>query len=252
MSDKTNPFNLLKRRLFTLLELLVALGLMLIILMSLGFFYYELEMINAEGDKLQKQSFRQRYLENRLANVLPHANAIDGYVQPGTKKTDSLFFTSKEAGPGIKPGSPNLIFTFDNGINYEKLLSNLVIGRLYLDEAGNLTLAVWPLPSRWPKVGLPQVKQEVLMEQVESIQFAFYVPPDPATEDQIRSKPIQGKAQYMEPEPKGSWITDWRTEYHRLPAMIRLIVTYREGDSEKTATYAFPFPNYKELIIYTD
>lgn len=243
------------KRPVTLLEVLISLALTVIILTTLTFFYRQVGIIGVEVDHVIADNFRMRYVETRLARIFPKI------VAANDKKKDFVFFSVGDEGV-TKPGSESLIFTFDNAISLDKDVSNHALGRIYLDNDGNLMLAYWPSPKRWENGTLPEMKKEVLMEGVENVRFEFYIPPEKSakpvnepnpptktpTKTQEKEKPdaVDNKPK---PEPRGDWRRQsWLKEYESLPAMIRMIVTMPKD--QKAMVFAFPIANGKDHVIY--
>lgn len=161
------------RRCFTLLELLISLALTVVLLSTLTYFYLQVSLLEKETEKVQKENFTLRYLETRLNKILPNSLAEHDI------KKEFLFFTSGDLQGLLAPQNPSLVFLFDNGVSLDPKRANRVLGRLYLDRDRNLTLATWPLPSKWEKeANAPSVQREILMTQIESISFQFFVPPE--------------------------------------------------------------------------
>jgi hypothetical protein len=225
---------IIKRRSFTLLETLIAISLTVIILGALTYFYSQVVSLQRKSDRLQVESFKNRYLEYRLLKVIPQT------VNPDN---ENYFFTYTELGGGFKPGSSRaLVFTFDNGIKIEKEFSNKVLGLLYLDQDGKLSLATWPSPDRWEDGIVPPMKNEILRENVLGFKMQFFVPPDKKWEgEKLPSKQLE-----VNPSPAGAWIDEWSDDYKQLPGMIRLEVKLRTG----VEYYVFPFPNTARQIIF--
>lgn len=248
----------------TLLETLIALGITMLVLSTLTFFYRQIDAINSQVEKVQKESFAMRYVENRLAAVLPNS------VSETDSKKDFFFFTTTSSFTFAKQGSPTLLFTYDNGVKLDKLFSNHVLGRLFLDSENNLCLATWPSPSRWTEGVNPPMKKEVLLEGVKELSFGFFVaperdwqlsesakPPDQkAPPVQQKDKPptasTQGTAQtaptvVVKPTPEGQWLPTWSYEYLQLPAMVRVQVTRLD---ETVRFFVFPLPECQRQVVY--
>ena len=233
----------------TLLEVLIAMALTVIILMTLIFFYRQVVVIGIEVDKVMSENFSRRYVESRLADVLPKA------VSETDPAKDFVFLSIGDEGL-VKPGSQSLIFTFDNRVSLDKDLANHVLGRIYLSKEGSLVLACWPSPKRWDSATLPSLKKEILMEGVDNLTFEFYVAPEKAkkeipTQEQGKKDPAgtPEKDQQQTLEPKGEWRKlPWMTEFNQLPAMIKVIVNIPK--EKKPIVFAFPITNAKEHIIY--
>ncbi len=264
---------------FTLLETLIAVALAVVILTTMMFFYREIDYINNQLEQVQKESFKMRYVESRLASIFPNA------VAPSTNdsKDDFYFYTSSDLGLDTLPGSPaTLVFTFDNGFDSDKLFANRVIGRIFLDSNKRLCLAKWPSPKRWVEGVAPPMKLEVLMEGVDSLTLSFFVAPekkwkldekdedadDDATQTPISQPPkgpptkpqppTTGQAgapattagsnasPKAKPAPEGTWIEQWQNDFQLLPAMVKLQI--KRG--VETETFVFPLPKSTQPIVY--
>lgn len=228
-----------------MLETLIALGITMIILSTLTFFYREIDAVNGQIEKVQNESFKMRYVENRLAAILPNA------ISETDEKKDFFFFTPNANVPFAMPGSPSLLFTFDNGIRLDKNFANHVIGKLYLDNQGRLTLATWPAPERWVEGVNPPMKKEVLLGQVKMFSLAFFVAPDrPWQLNKTSAPPAKNKTPasvVVKPTPEGHWLPNWSSDYQLLPALVKLTVTREDGT---TRVFAFPLPNTQRQVVY--
>lgn len=231
---------MIKRRHFTLIEMLISMALTALILSSLMFFYREITYMNALYDQDQQESFRRRFLENRLSDILPKA------VYEKNEKKDFIFFSQPDFHNTFKNNSPSLIFTFDNGVDRDKNFSNHVLGRIYLDPEGNLTLGMWPSPSRWEEGETPPMKKEILMQDVKNLSFRFFIP------QEREQSPVanNNKNQKVEPAPRLSWVDKWQQNYQQLPAIVEVNITYMQGKKERKLTYAYPLPNVATPIVY--
>lgn len=230
------------RRHATLIEVLIAMTLTILVLTTLMFFYQQVSHINLDIDKVQAEHFNLRYVENRLSEVLPRA------INEKDKRKDFVFFSLNDEGIG-KGGSQSLIFTFDNEVSLDKIFSNHVIGRLYLDKDGRLILAYWPSPKRLEGVNPIPMKKEILFEGAESLAFEFFIPPDKSGEAKL-SKPSESPT----PEPKGDWRRQlWSKDFNRLPAMVKVLIGVKEGKEKNvngTITFVFPLVNVLNPVIY--
>lgn len=272
MSEIGGPMHKTTKRHFTLLETLIALGITMIILSTLTFFYRQIDAINSQVEIVQKSSFRMRYVENRLAAILPNA------VSEADEKKDFFFYTTSSSISYAMQGSPTLLFTYDNGVKLDKLFSNHVLGRLFLDSDGNLCLATWPSPNRWIEGAAPPMKKEVLLERVKELSFGFFVAPDrewqllPSGAKQQTTPPTGtppgqiGKtpsapaatspstptapataAVVVKPTPEGQWQQSWSYDYQQLPAMARVQVTHQDGS---VSMFVFPLPKCQRQVVY--
>src|SRR4029078_4676024 len=94
-----------KKLKFTLLEVLIALGLTLLILSTLMTVYLNTERTSAWWKKEEKEQFTLRFFTHRLTEVFNHL------VESDQKKS---FFLNSESG---------LIFSYDNGASLDRLFS---------------------------------------------------------------------------------------------------------------------------------
>lgn len=248
----------------TLLETLIALGITMLVISTLTFYYRQVDAVNTQLEKVQSQGFRMRYVENRLSQILPQA------ISETDAKKDFFFFTTSSSLAFTQQGSPTLIFAYDNGAKLDKLFSNHVLGRLFLSTDNKLCLATWPSPSRWVEGINPPMKKEVLLEGVKELSFAFFVAPDkdwklsdtgapkqtipdykaaPDTKAASDAKGVSAEpAQIIvKPSPEGQWHPTWSHDYQQLPAMIRLHVALMDGS---TRVFAFPFPKCQRQVVY--
>lgn len=210
-----------RRQMMTFLEVIIAMGLAMLVLTTLIFFYRQINDINSKMEKLEKSAFEQSYIELRLAQVMSQA------VPPNNN--DAFFYTNVNS----------LVLSFMNGVDLDKKFSNLVLGRFYLDKNKNFCLATWPSPKTW-KAGEPiPMKKEVLLSDVDAVSYDFFVPPE-----KDRSRISKGS---ITVEPKATWHKDWSKDYKQLPAMIRIHLTKKGGE---VLTFAYPFPNSPMVIMY--
>lgn len=246
----------IEKRYVSLIEVLIAIVLTIAIMTTLTFFYSQVTEIGAEVDRVNIKNFNMRYIEARLADILPKA------VGEKNKEKDFVFFSIGDEGL-TKPGSQSLIFTFDNEVSLAKVFSGHVLARIYLDKNGNLMIAYWPSPKRWEKNQEPPMKKEMLFQGAENLAFEFYIAPavketktvEPDNkaavskdEGKQNAKPAKEK-EATEPEPKGEWRRQaWLEDYKQLPVMIKIIVTMPKG--QESLVFIYPLANAKTHVIY--
>lgn len=244
-----SKFILIRKSCVILLELLIAMGLTLAILSTLMFFYHQVSLINAEMDREQNESFKKLYVENRLSHVLPKT------VSAKDPSKDFHFFTSRDPGGLFKSGTESLVFSFDNGVQLDKEMSYHVIGRLFLDPEGNLTLVKWPVEKRWKENESPPMAKEILLENIDNLSFAFYSPPDRGKKEASLggSQAKTNQALEIPAELKGRWVQEWNKEYHQLPAIVKIAVSRKDNQgNEENLIFAFPLPHTKNPVIYEE
>lgn len=243
----------IKKRTFTLLEALIAIALTSLILVSVMSLFREISQASRVSEGLQQETFRLRYLENRLSQIFPKTVGF-------TNKKDVYFFTSSNP--------PGLFLSYDNGGSKQKELSNTVLGRFFLDPQHNrFYLATWPSPERWIPGALPPIKLEVLMEDVHEVNWSFFVPPDKnwkpklagaapqaptpqgrtQTGQAANAPPIPNGAPSLKPSVDGEWTNEWSQEYKLLPGLVRLQL---KGNGNNHM-FIFPLSQTERQIVYS-
>lgn len=275
---------MIKRRYFTILEVLISLTLSAFLLTSLLFFYRYLTELSAKADQIEIQNFQARAIETRLAEVFYSIVGEDfqadssGQPAPSTAKPQDkgkakekdpanpqeppkqdnpddktakknnekavVFFGGVEEGGALKDGSATLTFIFHNGASMNTVFSNEVLAKLFVDTQNRLCLALWPHPKFWSNAAMPPMNLEVLMEHVDKLALHFYVPPVDPNDKE------EEDVKYPEMRP-GEWIPQWLREYEQLPAMIKLDLTFiTKEKEEKVVTFAYPLIDGSKVIEY--
>lgn len=223
-----------------MLELLISLALTVMILSTLTYFYHQMMLAGIVLDKKQGENFQERYVENRLMNVLPRT------ISSKDPSNEFHFFTSSNQGGLFSFGSEGLLFTFDNCVQLNKDMAYHVIGKLFLDRGGRFILATWPAEKRWKENESVPVSYEVLMEDVSELRFKFFVPPikgkTQIVGENTKEDPLEGS--------RGEWIDRWEAEFRQLPAMIKVLVTQKKGKEEQDLIFAYPLPHTLQPITY--
>jgi hypothetical protein len=241
----------MKKRYITLIEVLIAIILTVLILSTLMFFYRQITETGLEIDRSNSKNFNLRYIESRLANILPTA------VGETDQDKDFVFFSLGDEGL-TKPGSQSLVFMFKNNVSLAKAFSGHALARIYLDKKGNLMIAYWPSPKRWGNE-TPSMKKEMLFQGAEDLSFEFYIAPAANKEDaepkanepknEEKNKQPSNEKSAAEPEPKGGWRKQpWLEEYKQLPVMVKMILKMRDG--KEPLIFIFPLVYAKAHIIY--
>lgn len=235
---------IVRKRPLTMLELLISMTLTVLILSTLTYFYHQMTMAGIVLDKKQGENFQKRYVEHRLGTVIPH-------TIPATKENSHFhFFTSQAANSISMSGTQSLVFVFDNCVQSNKEMAYHVIGRLLLNQNGQLLLVTWPSEKRWVENESIPHSYEILMEGVKDLEFSFFVPPIKGKTDLKAGKPRTVQKQDPLEGMRGEWVTEWRPDWRQLPAMMRLTVTISEEERDKKLNFAFPFPYVEQPITY--
>lgn len=206
---------------FTLLEMIITIALVSIVLSAALYFYGYLIKVDQATEKMEKENFAIRYLQDRLSTVFTSLISPEEDMQH--------FFTPSLLPAGFKERSSALIFSYDNGIVLNEMFTGVVLGCLYVDQIGNLKLATWPNRKEWDETHLPPPHMELFLDHVDELNFEFYAFP-------FKNSPI----------PSGSWLTEWKKEYKQLPGIIRVNLK-RE---EEKISFVFPVPPEEATIIY--
>lgn len=255
----------------TLMEILIAMVLTSFVLMTLTFFYQEVVLIGVDLDNSRNEEFYMRYIEKRLMDTVSKS-----IVKNKDKANDFVFFSTSDDGI-TKPGSQSLVFMYDNGFTLDKAFSNHVLGRLYLDDKGNLTLAYWPSPKRWELSEAPlPMKKEILFQGVDQLSFEFFIAPaksmpsnEPTPESTQEGKngsqkndakkdskdPPKEDSEEQSPEPKGDWTQQlWLKDYDQLPVLVKVVLTMSKevpkSQNMEKLVFVIPLINTDAHILY--
>jgi len=232
MNKIVNRTAQVRRRFFTLLELLIALAITVVLLSSILFFYRTISMKNAQIDKNEEREFTRRYLEGRLIAILSKATL---------KNTKGAFYTLNAIEGLTKSNQPLLLFCFDNGITLNKELSNEVLALLFVDKQETLSLALWPAPTRWEKgTTPPMAMRESLFAGVKQLRLSFF---SAASLEKKSSADLKATDE-LPPLHSGIWQRDWK----RLPHIVYIyLTTIDEGEM----TFAIPIAKAIAPITYS-
>lgn len=228
-----------------LVELLIAMGLTMVILSMMLMFYDQIDRANSALEKEQNRSFKKLYLSTRLAAVMPKA------ISASDPDGDFFFFTTTSNDSFAKPGTPSLLFAFDNGVKLDQQFSNHVIGRLYVNKNDQFCLAIWPSPVRWNSSAPTPMKNEVLYDNVEDLSFEFYAPP--AKDRRLilaNTKPKILQKEQLLLEIDGTWKEEWQQEYKDLPALVKIHLTINSPQEKEELLLAYPLPMSHLIILY--
>lgn len=227
-----------KKRYINLVEVLVASSLLTVLLVALLGIYYNTTLSYSEIQKTHQEAFNRRYMQNRLTQLFSHI------PQTWQEDLDTFIFTSQNTQQTI---GESLIFSYDSQTDSLPMFSGYTIGRLYVNPKHQLCLAVWPgaeWQKRKPDEPFPKIKNEVLLDNVESITFRFYAAPAKANEqgnmaiDDGHNIPRQD-----------SWENPlWKHQYKTFPAIVHLSVTTTMRS--QVYEYQFVLPYIKSYIEY--
>lgn len=227
------------QRCMTLLELLVALSLTSVLLMILMVFYRESTQLNSLSDQASREIFQESYLENRLSGVFSSLTPSQDLSRP-------FFFMTTEAlaSAGISIDNA-LVFSYNNGARWDRSFAGDVLGVLFVDRDGNLSLVTAPPPKEWKgKLEIP-LHKEILMDKVNGISFSFLDIREPEVEEHDGQPEFVSSSTWEGKEANGK---KGKRREMTLPAFM--IVTL---DKEGHGMRQFPFvlPRHKKPVLYT-
>lgn len=209
------------KRTFSLIEVVVCLGLFAFLLQALFFWYHNFCSQKEKLNQLKKPIKEERYAFQTLHQILPTSKAP--------------FFTSDGC----------LIFRMNRGPYLEPLLSETVLAKLYHDrDASRLCLGIWPDPKKHGLLKTPS-QTIVLLEGVSRLEFSFYFPPSPS------KKPVNPE-NVGKPRPKTGWQENWQGEYQALPALVKIELTRAAASSLKKRDVEIIFDLYAPITFVND
>lgn len=219
-------------------------SLTMVIMAGLAYFYRQVDLINHEVEIQQNRLFKQLYLSTRLTDIIPKA------LSPNKKK-DFFFYVTTAGNAATSDNSPSLVLSYDNGVKLDPRFSNQVLGRLFIDRQQRLCIAVWPSTDRWDEMHRPPMKSEILMENVCSVSYRFYIPPKEGRDQAWKQAKI--KAQLPEGFPESSegiWTSEWPAAWEQLPAMIEMTITLINGKETEKLVFTYPLSNSNFMVVY--
>lgn len=197
-----------KRRFLTLLELMIALGLGLCVLSSALFFYRFAVIQNEEIFRKEKEAFRLRVMQYKLNELFQRVDA------------KSLFFTKPES-PFTKGQS--LVLKVINPPFDIPTFSGPALQTLLVDSERRLILATWQFNDSLTDETMPEMHLEVLLENVDRIDFQFLV-----KETDLSNAELRG----------GAFTKEWKPDWGQVPAAVKIQLDKQE--------FAFPIALQKE------
>lgn len=200
----------MKKRLFaTLIEVVIALGLLSLLLSTLFFWYRQLSTQRSKIEIAKWPTLEVRYAGQRLNTIFSRLQDLEPFF---TTDNDS-----------------SLVFLFDNSPHSQPELAKTVLACLYVDKEDNtLCLGIWPHPSTGKK---EPFEKQVLLGNISEMGFTFYNPP-PFPRKSI--DPPEVGYSY----PHRGEQSSWRKNYQTRPAMM--IITVTRG--KDVLNFAFDLP----------
>lgn len=211
----------MKKRSVSIIEVLIALGLLSLLLSTLFFWYRSFSKQKVEFTILKAPLMEERYTHQRLQSIFGAA-----------------------ALPLFTASAHTLVFYFDRGPSPEPKLAGEILGSLYYDASERcLCLGIWPKPTSENSLTTPS-ETFVLLEGVEGCTFSFYHPPDHF------KKPVDPE-EIGKPKPKEGWQNSWEASYKMLPALMKIEIDRLPGKGfeKHKIRYLFDLP---VTIVYPE
>jgi hypothetical protein len=209
------------KRAAILLELIIALGLTAILLSVLFRFFAGSVLMDQKVDGARQALYQRQHLQMRLSTILNAMVPRSSIAQP----KGASFYTVEEKLPGF-------VAIFDNGIDPDPLFSGPILGKVFLDTDGNLSLALWPLEKTEKKC----YRKEILLPNVQKMRFQF-----------LAKKSLQQPdSQALSINSTLEWRTNWPKNRWDLPSMIRLVI---QQDGQETG-FAYALPFIEPIVTY--
>lgn len=221
----------------TLLETLIAMGLLAFLLTFVFGFFRELSAINQMTEQAQKKSFQMRYVESRLGFIFER-------ITHDKSNKDKFYFYSENPQQEFTE-FPSLIFTFDNEVRIDPTFSGDILARLYVDLNRRLCLAMWPLYIEDPDKYL---QEEVLLDNIDSIKFSFFSPPARINSTNDIAQDQKTDSDKKTPQ-KNKWHDEWFISYKQMPAMLKLELDINKSSEVKNFSKE-DSKNKKDSLIF--
>ena len=195
-----------KKQALSLLEVVIALALTSVVLLFLFSYFREITVADVEMQKVQEKLFARERVQLRLMQIFSNLTSDE--------KTSFFYTETAPEAFGVR-----LVFTFENGIDEDEMLSGNVKGVLQL--AKNRTLELRTLPLEGKEVG----RSELLMEHVKNFSFKIF------------------------DLEKKIWQDAWPEERQASPAMIKIIL---EKEEKEKVEFAFFLPASQPPVEYKE
>jgi type II secretory pathway component PulJ len=244
-------FRAQRKSFMTLLETLIAISLLALLLTIVFSFFRELSVLSQVTEQKQKESFRMRYVETRLAFIFER-------LVNENETTRKFYFFTQPTHSQIS-SSPSLIFTFNNGVRPDPNFSSDVLGRLYVDLDKRLTLVTWPIYTLQPHA---YMQKEILLENVVGLRYEFYAAPERISNENAVKGSGENKPGETKPQ-RDRWQSEWPKSHKQMPSIIKITLDIdrhpnslerrKEEDRQEqveTVVLTFVLPSSKNPIYY--
>ena len=199
-----------KRRTFTLIETLISLGLFVLLLSFLFFFYGTFYRDRVNYQKMKGPVYERAYMESRMQFLFAHMR------EP--------FFLAEDK---------SLVFLLDRGVWKEPLLSGVVLAKIYHDPLQKtLCLVLYPKPEKQKPLREPS-QHICLLDNIEDVSFNFYYPPSALPK-------VVDPEKIVKKTPKAGWQESWASEYATHPAFVKM--TWKKNQKIEVSYFELEMP----------
>jgi len=183
----------IKKRFFTLIEVIVSLSLITIILTFLFGYFSKITKVEQDIEDLKKIVYKQNHLHIRLNNIFANLYAKEF--------DENVFYTKFEK----NKKNLSLIINFDNGIDPDPNFSEIVKAEIFIDKKNDLILEIWPNDKK-----IKTTRKELLFSNVNKLEYKF-----------LSCSDLQMKKSVLEQITDSVfWYDSWPKEKKSLPSVI--------------------------------
>jgi hypothetical protein len=193
----------------------IALGLMAMLLTFLFNSIASGAKVDAKIESARSTLFSRQHLQARIQDLLLSLNY--GQMPP--------LYTQQFAGEKAK----SLVLSFDQGIDPDPTFSGILLGRIYIDDKKNLTLALWPNEKRGENIPW---RKELLLTSVDDFHFEFL------------GKHVDKESRAITTHL--GWHSQWPKKRLEAPSMVRLFIT--QGQTQ--LKFAFSLSSSEPFVTY--
>ncbi len=192
----------MRKQPFSLIEMMIALGLLGLLMTSLFFWYQNLATRSKDRPASFQKKTQEYYAFHQLERVFAH-------LAPPLGSTHTYFYTERNS-----LGNTDIFFTYDHGTDREPAFSGVLLATLHIENR-QLALTIWPHP-QYRDAMAPRT--QILFPEVSQCSFRGLAPRT-ATTLFVSSHPVGI------PPIQPGWHTEWPLEWNQLPGLIHITLT---------------------------
>ncbi|HKY99603.1 MAG TPA: DUF1494 domain-containing protein [Rhabdochlamydiaceae bacterium] len=147
---------------FTLLEVIIAMGLTTLLLGILFRYYHQVSVANLKTQQVRQKIFSLSLFQEKLGQIFSQLSSGE----------ENVSFCTREIRESVQSA---LLFKYNNGVDPDPSFCDELDGMLYLDKNKLLSLVIWS------KGGNP--RKEILLENVAKTSFRFFDTSDNSWQD---------------------------------------------------------------------